>query len=155
MSIIDRLLDLFGLQRKGASIPAEQVQIVATTQQPQEDQQQQKQESALDASFRRQREVSERIVAATTDFASTAFELKAMAIEQLTKMLRDGGTYDEKEFNRLVEVAFTNYGVDVPVELSDEIKQALRDALHKRGREDDPEKNDDQGEEPLQEGEGK
>jgi flagellar biosynthesis GTPase FlhF len=142
MSLIDRLLDLFGLQRKATPV---ENQIITTTpiQEEKVQEQEEKPESALEASWRKQREVSERITAATTDFVSTAFEGRAIAIERLTQMMRDGGTYDEKEFNRLVKIASLNLGDVASPELSDEIKQALREALEERGKEDQDEPEDD------------
>jgi hypothetical protein len=131
MSFIDRLLDLFGLQRKSA-IP--ETQIVAT--QPQE---QQKEESAFDSRIRKHEEALDHMMEmmnnASLDLTTAIIEQRATLATKIAQAIRDGSTSGE-EWDRLLKALATFGFDDTSPELSDEIKQALRDALEKRGKED-------------------
>jgi hypothetical protein len=127
MSIIDTILDFFGLQRKSTHAPQTAPSQPASHE-----------ESAVDASYRKQREASERIVTqasdAAADLVSAIFERRTARIRELAQQIRDG-SISQEEFEKEI-TALLGAG---SAELSPEIQQALRDALEKRGREDQDE----------------
>jgi hypothetical protein len=120
MNLFDRLLDLVGLQRKTNAAPASEQKPVEAEP-----------ENVYDAIHRRQKEVSEKLLKATHAYVSAQYEKRAELLEQVTQDMKNDTITDETR-------AKIRFLFEQPHEkLSPEIEQALRDALEKRGREDE------------------
>lgn len=113
MSLMDRLLDLLGLQRKSQA-----------SQTPVEHHQ----ENVLESSTHKQHE-------AVTDLVAAMFEQKTALIKEFTQKIRSGELTEQEYNDYLVRL----FGKADTSELSPSIQEALKDALEKRGREDQEE----------------
>ena len=124
MNFVDRLLDRMGLPLKPHPI-----------QNPVEPHQ----ESVLESSARKQYEVAGKAVAEVTeavaDLVAAMYEQKTALIKEFTQKVRSGEMTEQERDEYLVKL----FGKTDTSELSPAIQEALKDALEKRGREDQEE----------------
>lgn len=130
MNIIDVILNKLGLQRKSLA-------TLGTT--PQDTPPPQKEENPLMASIDKHIETSRRVTGLVSDsvenMLAAMYEQRAATINEYADKIRSGKLTKE-ENESYMQVLF---GKTDTTELSPEIQQALRDALEKRGREDEEE----------------
>jgi polyhydroxyalkanoate synthesis regulator phasin len=125
MNIIDVILNKLGLQRKS----------IATLGTPPP----QKEENSLMASIDKQIETGRRATGLVSDsvenMLAAMYEQKAAAINEFAEKIRSGKLTKEENESYMQAL----FGSTNTTELSPKIQQALRDALEKRGREDEDE----------------